>query len=139
MDGDSALTPKNRIRVDENAVPVVQKFMTQQAAVPPTHLSPHGVAEGPAAQYVKTMRDVGDLARTHYAQQRNLLRRDVQEILASLKDLMETESQAADLLKRFLKDVAVLPEGRGLSGGAAAAAGGAGAATGPKPASQQWG
>ena len=108
----------NHIRVDDRTLPAAQKFLSKQSELAPAQRSALGVSDGPAQMYVQTMQWAAYRARDQFEQQQRALTAEVQEILSSLKDLLETDKQTADMLKRFLGVAA------GVAAGAAAGAAG---------------
>lgn len=120
INGVVAVTGNRQIRVDDNALPVTQKFLSEQASITIPQLSPEGVSEGAAAKYVYTLATVAARARQHFAEHRQSLSDDVKAVLGSLQDIIETDHQAAELLKRFLNDVHAIPANPPTNGGTAA-------------------
>lgn len=117
------MAPQNRIRVEADALPQVQQFRSEHGSPNANPLHPRGVGDGPAQQYVREMLRVGEYTRKELVRLQGSLSMDVEQIYASLQDLMETDRRAADELKKLLTALEADDTPSAGGGGAAAAPG----------------
>lgn len=127
------MTGSSQVRVGDSVLPVTQKLLSDSSVFMASHMRVQRVADGTAQQRLDTLSLSTAYVCTNSQQQQQVLTADVQSILGSLQDILETGCQAADLLKQFLADLNAIPEPSSSSTGA-----GAGGAAGAAGFTKEW-